>query len=169
MARLLLALLLMLVLAPPAAAAEVDVETTPVTFEVDNINRSGFPCRSDGARYKVAGRIVGPANLPREKRVATLYLHEYSFGGFYWNFQAVPGYDYATALARAGHASVVIDRLGYDASDHPEGLQMCLGAHADIARQIVDQLKAGGFERVLLAGHSVGAVAAELAATSFAD
>jgi alpha-beta hydrolase superfamily lysophospholipase len=167
----------LLALTPPVAAA--GVETTPVSFEVDNVNRSGLPCHADGERYRVTGRIVAPAGLPSTRRVATLYLHEYSFGAFFWNFREVPGYDYATALARAGHASVVIDRLGYDGSDHPEGLQTCLGAHADIARQLVARLKtgeyvtAGGpgprFERVLLAGHSVGAVAAELAAISFDD
>jgi pimeloyl-ACP methyl ester carboxylesterase len=72
-------------------------------------------------------------------------------------------------MAAGGHTSVVIDRLGYDGSDHPPGLSTCLGAQADMARQVVAQLRERGFRRVVLAGHSVGAVAAEVAAHQFDD
>jgi pimeloyl-ACP methyl ester carboxylesterase len=151
----------------PAAAAHAAPPSLPVDFEVENANRSALPCPADGSKRTVRGRLVLPAG-PRPSTV-TLYLHEYSFGRFFWDFAAVPGYDYAAALAERGHASVIVDRLGYDESDRPVGTATCLGAHADVARQIVARLKRQGFERVVLAGHSVGAAAAELAAHSFAD
>ena len=66
-------------------------------------------------------------------------------GESFWSFAAAPRYDYAAALARAGHASVVIDRLGYGASGHPDGNQTCLGAQADIAHQIVGKLRSGDY------------------------
>jgi pimeloyl-ACP methyl ester carboxylesterase len=109
----------------------------------------------------------------------TLYLHDSSFGEFFWSFSAAPRYDYAAAMARAGHASVVIDRLGYGSSGHPNGTQTCLGADADIAHQIVGKLRSGdyvvkggespSFDRVALAGHSLGALIANLEAFSFDD
>ncbi|HEX8206388.1 MAG TPA: alpha/beta hydrolase [Solirubrobacteraceae bacterium] len=169
MKLLAIALPILLLTAAPASA---DVASVPIAFQVENVNGTSLPCRSDGKTYRVAGRVVGPrAVVEGDGRIdaATLYLHEYSFGSWFWTFDAVPGYDYATAMAERGHVSVVVDRLGYDGSDHPPGLDTCLGAHADMARQVVGQLKAGRFDHVVLAGHSVGAVAAELAVTSFGE
>ena len=49
-------------------------------------------------------------------------------------------------MARAGHASVTVDRLGYGASDKPpDGKSVCIGSQADVAHQIVGQLKAGSY------------------------
>jgi pimeloyl-ACP methyl ester carboxylesterase len=104
-----------------------------------------------------------------------LLLHEFGWGRFFWQF---PGADFAHALAERGHASVAIDRLGYDESDHPEGTGSCLGSQADVAHQIADQLRSGEyaagrgaapvrFERVALGGHSGGGAVAELAIHSF--
>ena len=71
----------------------------------------------------------------------------------------------------------MIDRLGYDGSQHPPGRDTCLGAQADIAHQIVQQLRSGSyasagsspvsFKRIALAGHSGGGAIAELEAYSF--
>jgi pimeloyl-ACP methyl ester carboxylesterase len=165
----------------PASASPSAVTRIPVAFGVSNTNGSALPCRPDDLTYTIAGEIVGPSALltqPRHDLVATLYLHELSFGKFFWTFGGVPGYDYTDALARAGHVSVVVDRLGYDASGRPPGNDTCFGAQADIASQIVRQLKSGtyaapggsvplAFGRIVLAGHSVGGGIAELAAESF--
>lgn len=166
---------------PSAAGAAERVVSVPVAFPVQNVNGSALPCPTDGAAYTLRGRIVAPEKALRPGRrelAATLYLHEYSFGKFFWNLSQLPAFDYATQQAQAGHVSVVVDRLGYDDSDHPaQGTMTCVGAHADMARQMVAQLRSGeyegaatpAFDRVVLAGHSVGAAAAELAASSFDD
>lgn len=166
-----------------SVAATAAVGRLAVEFEVVNRNGSALSCASDGATYSLRGEIVGPAEAlaaPPVNFGATLYLHEFSFGAFFWNFDAAPGYDWARALAEVGHTSVVIDRLGYDASDHPLGSAVCFGSHADIVAQVVRQLRDGSyassdtaappaFGRVALGGHSVGGGIAELAAHSFAD
>jgi pimeloyl-ACP methyl ester carboxylesterase len=182
-----LALLLFLgsaMLAPLTAESAADVVKRPVTFRVTNVDRSALACPSDGATYEVKGHLIGPASVvgpgasgPRGS--VTLYLHDYALGEFFWDFSAVPRYDYAAALARAGHASVVIDRLGYGSSGHPAGTGTCLGAQADIAHQVVGDLRSGDyvlsggeplrFEKVALAGHSGGALIANLEALSFGD
>jgi len=166
-----------LALASPARAD--DIARMDVIFEVDNVNRSALSCSTNSLRYRVRGEVVGPASLLHGGPipVATLYLHEFSFGRFFWRFDDVPGYDHATELARAGHVSVVVDRLGYDNSDHPPGAATCLGAHADITAQIARHLRQGTYtvgdggrpitvQRLVLAGHSVGGSIAELAAHS---
>jgi pimeloyl-ACP methyl ester carboxylesterase len=160
------------------------VVSRTVTFAVQNVNRSKLPCTTDGAPYQIKGHIVGPRSAlgkssRRRKPAATLYLHGLAFGEFFWNFKQVRGYDYAAAQGRAGHVSVVIDRLGYESSGHPDGNQSCLGGQADIGHQIVGQLRSGGyaveggtavrFKRIALAGHSVGGLIANVEAYSFKD
>lgn len=154
-----------------------------MSFSVENVNGSALSCSSDKKSYTISGDLVGPTRLleaPPPDQPVTLYLHEFSFGRFFWEFGAVPGWDFVGDLASAGHMSLVVDRLGYDASGHPPGGDTCLGAQADIAAQLVRKLQSGSytradghpsprFARVALAGHSVGAGVAELAAHSFAD
>lgn len=167
---------------PTAGASPEEVSRIQVSFAVKNTNRSTLLCRPDELDYTIVGEVVGPASLLRSPHglTATLYLHEFSFGKFFWSFQDVAGYDYVAEMARAGHVSVIVDRLGYDDSGHPPGSSTCFGAQADMAAQVVRQLKggtyatAGGgpsirFDRLILAGHSVGGGTAELAAHSFAD
>ena len=161
-----------------AAPAHARVVARAVTFDVENLNRSVLQCPSDGAKYQVKGHLIGPAATDPRGAV-TLYLHGLSFGEFLWHFTAVPRYDYAAAMARAGHTSVVIDRLGYGASGHPEGNETCLGADADVAHQIVGELRSGEYEskggtsprfrEVALAGHSIGGLIANIEAISFGD
>jgi pimeloyl-ACP methyl ester carboxylesterase len=75
---------------------------------------------------------------------------------------------------------VTVDRLGYGASDKPaSGKVTCIGSQADIAHQIVGQLKAGTytvtggqarkFRRVGLAGHSAAGQIAITEAYSYRD
>jgi pimeloyl-ACP methyl ester carboxylesterase len=107
-----------------------------------------------------------------------LYLHEFSYGSFFFDWPE-DRYDYGRALARAGHASVALDRLGYDDSSKPPGTDVCLGSQADIAHQVIGALRSGGysavgsapsrFSRVALGGHSVGGAVAEIEAYSFRD
>lgn len=164
--------------------AEVETVTrVPVSFSVENVNGSALSCSSDKKPYTISGDLVGPARLLESTdptQLVTLYLHEFSFGRFFWEFGAVPGWDFVGGLAEAGHVSLVVDRLGYDASGHPPGGDTCLGAQADVVAQLVQKLRSGSyaradgrqppaFARVVLAGHSVGAGVAELAAHSFPD
>lgn len=167
---------------PTSAATAPAVRAVPISFQVQNINRSAFPCASDGRTYTVRGHLVAPAaQLSGTARPSgtTLYLHGLNFGEFLWRDTAVPERDYATLQARAGLTSVVIDRLGYGASDKPDGNAICAGSRADIAHQMVLALRSGAYQltgqapfrfaHVALAGHSYGGQIAELEAYSFGD
>jgi pimeloyl-ACP methyl ester carboxylesterase len=104
----------------------------------------------------------------------TLYVHGLGFGEWFWRN---PVHDFASSMAALGHASVIIDRIGYDSSDHPIGYLSCLGAQADVAHQIIGQLKNGisagnttvAFSSVALVGHSAGGAIAQLEAYSLGD
>jgi len=144
----------------------VKVSSVPVAFQVKNTNTTSVPCTADGATYTVRGHITGPRSLLRPRRArrtgVTLYLHGLGLGEWLWNFQPVRRYNFARGMARARHVSVTVDRLGYGASDKPaSGRGVCIGSQADIAHQIVGQLRAGSygspglrFKRVAIAGHS---------------
>lgn len=167
--------------AASVAAVTSGVDSRTVSFRVRNVNRSAFPCATDGKTYTVRGHLVGPAGALSGDSApsATVFLHGLNFGEFLWDYTAVPGYDVASELARRGQTSVVVDRLGYGASDKPDGNQICVGSRADIAHQMVQQLKSGdytlgggspvSFEKVALAGHSYSGQIVELAARSFDD
>ncbi|MBT2395489.1 alpha/beta hydrolase [Streptomyces sp. ISL-100] len=170
--------------ATAARMAAQDIVDVPVSFTVRNDNRSKTGCRADGGKYRVRGHLTAPASvLSGKKRAVTLYQHGIAAGEWYWRLD-VPGYHYAEELAKRGHASVTIDRLGYGDSDRPNGFDTCIGAEADIAHQIVRQLRDGGytvdgkpaegpaatvtsFDKVTLAGQSNGGQVVQIAAYSF--
>ena len=142
---------------------------TPVTFDVTIQNGSLVPCLGAGSGpATIAGTLVTPDSGP--SNAVTFYLHGLGFGQWFWHF-AAPGItdlDYAGRLADLGHSSLIIDRLGYGASSMPDGNASCVGVQADIAHQIVGQLR-GQFGKVALAGHSAGGAIAEVEAYSFHD
>lgn len=165
--------------AAPAALADdgQDVVEVPVSFSVVNTNTSKLPCFSDGKPYTVKGTIIAPKDGLDSGDAATLYLHAVTWGAYYWNFTGVPGYDYAHQMAERGHVSVAIDRLGYGASDKPGGFDTCYGSEADVAHQVVDQLRSGtyhvegaeptSYKKVFVGGSSVGGLIANVTAYSF--
>lgn len=166
--------------AVPAAAEETPAEIVnhPVSFSIQNVNKTGVPCGGDNKTYTVRGHLTGPASTleSEDSAAGTLYLHGLELGEWFWQLP-VDGFNHAEELAKRGHVSVTIDRLGYGESDHESGHKSCVGTHADIAHQIVQQLRAGSyegslhpkFERVALAGHSLGGAIAQVEAYTFKD
>jgi pimeloyl-ACP methyl ester carboxylesterase len=161
----------------PRTAAAPSVQSHEVSFKVKNANNTPLPCPTDGAEYTIHGHLVGPADTSNGS--AVLSLHGLGYGEFFWDFQAVPGYDWSAALAERGITSVVVDRLGYGVSSHPPGTQTCMGGQATIAHEIVQALKSGSytmdggpgvsFSRVGLIGHSAGGQISQIEAWVFED
>jgi pimeloyl-ACP methyl ester carboxylesterase len=151
------------------------------SFQVKNTNTSGVPCPGDNAAYTVHGHLVGPQSVLAgpAPRVVTVYLTGEDIGESNWRLTAVPGYDWPAQMARLGHVSLTIDMLGYGASGHPDGQQSCWGSQADVAHQIITQLRKGTyavgrglpvkFQNIKLAGHDAGGAIAEIEAYSYKD
>ncbi|MGQ0618766.1 MAG: alpha/beta fold hydrolase [Panacagrimonas sp.] len=157
------------------------VESIPVSFTVQNLNRSQVLCLTDRRTYQIRGRLVGPAGAfaAGGPDALTVYMHGVGWGQFYWNFTQFPDVDYATQMARMGHVSLVYDQLGYGASGRSLGLLNCYGGEADIVNQMIDALRDGdyaipgsvlaprSFSRVALASHQAAGLMSQPAAYSF--
>ncbi|CAM3696299.1 hypothetical protein NOMA109596_07490 [Nocardioides marinus] len=156
-----------------------------VVFTLNNHNDTSVPCLADGAVHTVAGRLVGPREEVLGHAGSTrinVLVHDAGTGGWFWNLQGARRYDYAGQLARHGETSLILDRLGFDASPLADGRGTCLGAQATMLHQVVQHLKAGIYEyvarpgaavphgaQVVLHGHGVGAAVAQLEAAEFDD
>jgi pimeloyl-ACP methyl ester carboxylesterase len=169
-----------------AAASGIPIVDVPLTFTVSNLDRTDYgpteqlTCPADsstqGATWTVSAHLVAPPSALRQpQRSVTVYVHGVALDGdTSFHFGGVPGYDFASELARTGHTSVVIDRVGYGPSSHPNGNDICIGADADVVHQVITHLRAGdyggpAFQRVALAGHSAGGLIAEVEAYTFHD
>jgi pimeloyl-ACP methyl ester carboxylesterase len=159
--RFFLAAAMLAVMVPSASAQTVAVTTQRVIFTL-----------TDGV--DIHGDIVGPASVLQAGATipsATVYLHGFGHGEYIWAFDAVPGYNTATELAKLGRVSVVLDRLNYDRSTHLAGMASSMTAQVDAVHQIVGQLKAGAYKaptghpwrvgKVALLGLSAGGAIAE--------
>jgi pimeloyl-ACP methyl ester carboxylesterase len=176
----LFAVLCLLALASTAAWAD-GTAVLDASFRVQNTNTSGVPCPSDNAAYTVRGHLVGPQSVLAgpAQRVVTVYLTGEDIGESNWRLTAVPGYDWPSQMAQLGHVSLTIDMLGYGGSGHPDGQQSCWGSQADVAHQVITQLRNGTyavgrglpvkFQQVVLAGHDAGGAIAEIEAYSYKD
>ena len=162
----------------PAMAAPQEIVNKPVSFVVQNSNKTLVPCAGDNKTYTVRGHLTGPASLleSTDPKSGALYLHGLELAEWFWQLP-VDGFNHAEELAKSGHISVTVDRLGYGASDHPPGMKSCVGTHATVAHQIVQQLRAGTYggelhpklSRVALAGHSLGGAIAQVEEYTFRD
>lgn len=165
--------------ASPAAARPGRIASVPVRFHVANSNTSALPCSSDGRAYTLRGHLTGPRAALAHPRAVTVYLFGYDAGEWNWRLTAVKRYDHAAQMARRGHVSLTFDQLGYGASARPPGMATCAGADADMAHQVVAMLRTGAyatsrgrprrFKGVMLAGHDIGGLIAEIEAYSYRD
>lgn len=168
-----------------AAADPQRVISRDVVFTLTNHNDTSVPCLADGEDHTVAGRLVGPREEVLGHAGSTrvhVLVHDAGTGGWFWNLQGQRRYDYAGRLAKRGETSLILDRLGFDASPLADGRATCLGAQATMLHQVVQHLKSGIYEfterpgaavphgaQVVLHGHGVGAAVAQLEAAEFDD
>ncbi|MCP3804544.1 alpha/beta fold hydrolase [Allokutzneria sp. A3M-2-11 16] len=92
----------------------------------------------------------------------------------YWDFPHRPeAYSFRKALNAAGYATAVVDRLGAGESSRPLGTQVTTPVQVGAVREVVRALRAAeidgtAFDRVVLAGHALGATIA-IGAAGVAD
>ena len=139
-----------------SASTDVDVVRRPVVFDVANPGEGGVV-------RTVHGYEMEPACAAS---TVVLLQHGLSYTSEAWDFS--PELSYARRLAAAGYAVVAIDRLGYGQSVLENGRNVSTLAYADMAHQIVTELRQR-YDHVVVAGHSAGAEASELAAGLYGD
>ena len=161
---------------PTSASAASNIVELPISFKVKNTNNTSVPCQSDGKDYIVKGVVVGPKSAIAAGDAATLYLHAVTWTSDYFNLD-IEGHNFAAEMAKKGHVSIAVDRLGYGNSGKPDGEATCFGSAADVAGQMVDALKSGeytvtgaksaSYKKVFLSGSSVGGMIANTVAYTF--
>ncbi|MEA2346741.1 MAG: hypothetical protein QOG62_528 [Thermoleophilaceae bacterium] len=187
--------LLILALATAAFTGAADVAQAKnivdrkVSFSVTNSDQTGGPGATDNKRYTIAGRMIGPrselrkarAGRPAETPAATIYLHGLGYTSLFYHFTQVPQYDFVTKMAKQGHLSVIIDRIGYGKSGKPDGMDDSYAAQATVLHQIIQSLRDGEYEMagnarrpavfktIGVAAHSAAVFIAQLEDYSFDD
>jgi Predicted hydrolases or acyltransferases (alpha/beta hydrolase superfamily) len=113
-----------------------------------------------GGDMTIHGRLCLPEGGAPE--TVMLALHGITYTNTYWNSGFEPEtYNFSRAMTDAGYAVFAIDRLGYGESSHPPAELVTLDAQAEVAHQVIGQLRDGtvggeAFEKVVLVGHSYG-------------
>jgi hypothetical protein len=168
------------------AWADSGVTSVPVSFQVTLRNDSGIPCDTSNPltslagtqQVTVRGHLTGPSGQLGSGHVdGTLYSHGDGYDESFWRFTHDESYNYVDQMARRGHVSVSIDRLGYGASSRPNGNMVCFGTEATVLHQIVGQLRTGHyqghrtprFSHLGLVGHSASGLIVEQEAAGFHD
>jgi pimeloyl-ACP methyl ester carboxylesterase len=141
--------------ADPAGAHCADV-TVPVTVS--------------GQSGPIAGTLCTPAGAT----TVQLLIPGYTYGRYYWALPHQPEiYSYPRHANAAGYATLAMDRIGIGGSWHPPSPLITYDSNVDTIHQVVQALRRGtlgtAFRKVVLAGHSYGAVAAYVEAATYHD
>jgi pimeloyl-ACP methyl ester carboxylesterase len=126
-----------------------------------------IPPVTAGEPLKIHGKLCLPAG--GAPQTVMLALHGITYTESYWNAEPPvengDDYNFSSAMTRAGYAVFAIDRLGYGQSAHPLPETVTLDVQAEVAHQIIGQLRDGrigetAFPYVALVGHSYGTATA---------
>jgi len=103
-----------------------------------------------------------------------ILLHGGTYDHTYWDWPNRPNkFSYVLAATARHYVTVNIDRLGYGRSSRPDGSRLSFKLSAIAVNQVVQQIKSGllGFhpETIILNGHSMGGIIAEIVASNSAD
>lgn len=133
---------------------------------------------------QVLAKICLPDGGSGVPRTVQLLVHGIGYDHRYWNIAdpADPDgnrYSWEDAAAKAGYATVAIDRIGNGASSHPPSLAVTIDSNASVLHQVVSALRAGTlpgpdgrhprFDRVMLVGHSYGSITGFIEADRYHD
>jgi pimeloyl-ACP methyl ester carboxylesterase len=121
-----------------------------------------------------SGPIAGTLCRPPGATTVQLLVPGYSYGRYYWAMpQLTETYSYARRANLAGYATLAIDRIGIGASWHPPSPVITYDSNVSAVHQVVQALRRGtlgaAYRKVVLAGHSYGAVMALLEAGTYHD
>ncbi len=111
---------------------------------------------------------------PTSSTPVQVLIHGGAYNHTYWDTPFKPDtYSYVRAATARGYATLNFDRLGYGASDHPPAETLDFNVAGYVTHQLVQKLRAGNwvvpFTKVILNGHSMGALTAENEAANYND
>ena len=98
-----------------------------------------------------------------------------TYNGTYWDLPYQPEkYNFRRAMNAAGYATLVVDRWGTGASSVPLGARLTTFVQAGAVHEVIQSLRAGriggrAFDKVVLAGHSLGSTVVILESATYRD
>jgi pimeloyl-ACP methyl ester carboxylesterase len=116
-----------------------------------SVERVSFPVTFDARDQgdKVWGFLYRPAaTVPSASCTSSvlLLLHDVSYASHQWDLPYEPErYSTARLLAAAGYPTVAIDFPGHGSTDGGDGNRMHVALYADVASQVVSQLRSGTY------------------------
>jgi pimeloyl-ACP methyl ester carboxylesterase len=142
--------------AAAVAAPGCASERLPVTIET-----------MPGKTLTVAGTLCGTD--AKSKRIVLITSHGATYNHLYWDWPQKPDvYSLVTHLP-ASVSVLNIDLLGSGDSSHPPSTSLTLAAQASAMHQLVRHMRARGFEKVVLLGHSSGSGVITQEASTYHD
>jgi len=150
----------------PAAAFHNDVRVKRLTFPVT---------LSDGNTYSIVGYLYYRGSY--KHRTLQVAIHGGTYNHAYWDIPRINGdkYSYARYMAREHYAVLAIDQLGAGESSKPDGDLLELPEVASGVHQVLSSLRTcqnplhHDFDKIVLVGHSLGAVTATYVQATYDD
>lgn len=158
----------------------------PVTLEVSTPLTPGSNLTVPLATVLPGQAVFVKLCLPRGKpttHAIEVLVHGITYDHRYWNI-ADPAdpegnrYSWEAAAAKAGYATLAIDRIGSGQSTHPPSAAVTIDSNVSVLHQVIAALRRGRvpapggrarFTKVVLVGHSYGSMVAFLEASRFHD
>jgi pimeloyl-ACP methyl ester carboxylesterase len=149
--------------------------TVPVTLEPATYVPGSSALAGSGGRYELFVRFCQPKAKP--STTVQVLVHGITYDHRYWNIPDPDGtdrYSWEAAAAKAGYATLAIDRLGAGGSSHPPSPQVDINTNASAVRALIHALREGNVpnpapgtavEKVVLVGHSYGSMTSWFAAS----
>ncbi len=166
-------------IAIPGASVADEIQTTPgssapsvpVQCITNYVGVKQFP--TDVAYQYIWGQLCF-RQQPTSATPVQVLIHGGAYNHTYWDTPFKPEtYSYVQAATARGYATFNFDRLGYGASSRPLAVTLDFNVAGYVTHQLVQMLRAGhwgvGFTKVILNGHSMGALAAENEAANYND
>lgn len=122
-------------------------------------------------------RLCQPKGKPSS--TVQVLVHGITYDHTYWDIPDPDGgdrYSWEAAAAKAGYATLAIDRLGAGDSGHPSSNFVDINSNAAVVRGVIHALRSGSIaqpaknaatvEKVVLVGHSYGSMTSWFAASN---
>ncbi|MFD9700120.1 alpha/beta hydrolase [Lentzea sp. NPDC059081] len=100
--------------------------------------------------------------------VAVVMVPGATYNSAYWDFPYQPEvYSFRRELNARGYATATVDRIGTGRSAKPPSLTVTALRQAAAVDEVVQSVRARGFGKVVLAGHSLGSMITIMSAATF--
>lgn len=138
--------------------------TEPTQYETTCQERT-FGVQVAGQNHTVAGTLC----TPPDANTLQLLVPGGLYNSSYWDIAADPATrSFRRAMNNAGYATLAVDRLGSGHSSVPPSVLLTAITQADAMHQVVQAMRPQ-FEKVVIAGHSLGSAIAIIEAATYRD